>query len=374
MININRTLTIAKKEVIHIKRDRASLVIALILPIFLLLLFGFAVSSDVDNLKLSVYDGSKSIESRELISSLNNSTYLKVYEYVNTPDAVEKSLDYGRTKIGVIIPDYFTTRLRRGEPTDVQFLIDGSDPYIAKTASSYSALIVNHHSQELQKNMIKQKEKGQGIKPYNLLLYNPTLESSKFNIPGIIGLILQNITIMLTAFSIVREKEKGTMEQLIMTPITPLELVIGKIIPYVFIAFFELDMTLILGKIIFGVDIKGSLILLITLGTIFLTSSLAIGIFISTISNTQLEAMHLSLAYLLPSVILSGFVFPREAMPKIIYFISCFIPLTYFNEILRGVILKGVGFKELFQPIAALMGLIIVIIIVSIKKFKKTLD
>ena len=374
MINVNRTLTIAKKEVIHIKRDRASLVIALILPIFLLLLFGFAVSSDVDNLKLSVYDGSKSIESRELISSLNNSTYLKVYEYVDTPDAVEKSLDYGRTKIGVIIPDYFTTRLRRGEPTDVQFLIDGSDPYIAKTASSYSDLIVNHHSQELQKNVIKPKEKGQGIKPFNLLLYNPTLESSKFNIPGIIGLILQNITIMLTAFSIVREKEKGTMEQLIMTPITPLELVIGKIIPYVFIAFFELDMTLILGKIIFGVDIKGSLTLLITLGTIFLTSSLAIGIFISTVSNTQLEAMHLSLAYLLPSVILSGFVFPREAMPKIIYFISCFIPLTYFNEILRGIILKGVGFKELLQPIAALMGLIIVIIIVSIKKFKKTLD
>lgn len=374
MININRTLTIAKKEIIHIKRDRASLVIALILPIFLLLLFGFAVSSDVDNLKLSVYDGSKSIESRELISSLNNSTYLKVYEYVDTPDAVEKSLDYGRTKIGVIIPDYFTTRLRRGEPTDVQFLIDGSDPYIAKTASSYSALIVNHYSQELQKNVIKPKEKGQGIKPFNLLLYNPTLESSKFNIPGIIGLILQNITIMLTAFSIVREKEKGTMEQLIMTPITPLELVIGKITPYVFIAFFELDMTLILGKIIFGVDIKGSLMLLITLGTIFLTSSLAIGIFISTVSNTQLEAMHLSLAYLLPSVILSGFVFPREAMPKIIYFISCFIPLTYFNEILRGIILKGVGFKELLQPIAALMGLIIVIIIVSIKKFKKTLD
>ncbi|MBC2853658.1 ABC transporter permease [Cetobacterium sp. 2G large] len=365
MININRTLTIAKKEIIHIKRDRASLVIALILPIFLLLLFGFAVSSDVDNLKLSVYDGSKSIESRELINSLNNSTYLKVYEYVDTPDAVEKSLDYGRTKIGVIIPDYFTTRLRRGEPTDVQFLIDGSDPYIAKTAASYSALIVNHHSQELQKNVIK---------PFNLLLYNPTLESSKFNIPGIIGLILQNITIMLTAFSIVREKEKGTMEQLIMTPITPLELVIGKIIPYVFIAFLELDMTLILGKIIFGVDIKGSLTLLITLGTIFLTSSLAIGIFISTISNTQLEAMHLSLAYLLPSVILSGFVFPREAMPKIIYFVSCFIPLTYFNEILRGIILKGVGFKELLQPIAALMGLIIVIIIVSIKKFKKTLD
>ena len=365
MININRTLTIAKKEIIHIKRDRASLVIALILPIFLLLLFGFAVSSDVDNLKLSVYDGSKSVESRELINSLNNSTYLKVYEYVDTPDAVERSLDYGRTKIGVIIPDYFTTRMRRGEETDVQFLIDGSDPYIAKTAASYSSLIVNHYSQELQKNVIK---------PFNLLLYNPTLESSKFNIPGIIGLILQNITIMLTAFSIVREKEKGTMEQLIMTPITPLELVIGKIIPYVFIAFFELDMTLILGKIIFGVDIKGSLVLLITLGTIFLTSSLAIGIFISTISNTQLEAMHLSLAYLLPSVILSGFVFPREAMPKIIYFVSCFIPLTYFNEILRGIILKGVGFKELLQPIAALMSLIIVIIIVSIKKFKKTLD
>lgn len=374
MININRILTIAKKEVIHIKRDRASLVIALILPIFLLLLFGFAVSSDVDNLKLSVYDGSKTVESRELINKLNNSTYLKVYEYVDTPDAVERSLDYGRTKIGVIIPDYFTKKLRKGEATDVQFLIDGSDPYIAKTATSYSSQIVNHYSQLTFSNNINHKNNSSVIKPYNLLLYNPTLESSKFNIPGIIGLILQNITIMLTAFSIVREKEKGTIEQLIMTPISPLELVVGKITPYVFLAFFELDITLILGKIIFGVDIKGSLILLIFLGTIFLTSSLAIGIFISTISNTQLEAMHLSLAYLLPSVILSGFVFPREAMPKIIYFISCFIPLTYFNEILRGIILKGVGIRELFQPIAALMTLIIIIIIVSIKKFKKTLD
>lgn len=364
MININRVITMAKKEIIHIRRDRASLVIALILPIFLLLLFGFAVSSDVDNIKISVYDGSRTIESREFIDKLNNSTYLKVFKYVETPDEVEKSIDSGDVKIGVIIPDYFATRLRRNEPSDVQFLIDGSDPYIAKTASSYSALIVNSYSNTPKKI----------INPFTLLLYNPTLESSKFNIPGIIGLILQNITIMLTAFSIVREKEKGTMEQLIMTPVTPLELVIGKIIPYIFIAFLELDMTLILGKIIFGIDIKGSLIFLILLGTMFLVCSLALGILISTVSTTQLQAMHMSLAYLLPSVILSGFIFPREAMPKPIYFVSYLMPLTYFNQILRGIILKGIGVRELLPEIISLSIIIIVIVIFSIHKFKKTLD
>ncbi|SHI27393.1 ABC transporter permease [Clostridium magnum] len=373
-----RMLTITKKEFIHIKRDKASLAIALMMPIMMLLLFGFAVNTDVNNVSLVVYDGSKTSDSRELISKFTNSYYFKVYGAVDSPEDVEKYISMGRVKVGLVIPPDYAKNLRRNSSAEAQILVDGSDPTIARTAMSYSLLIGNNYSLNLRKIQVgksgveNSSNIGVNLKP--LVLYNPTLESSKFNIPGVIGLILQNITVILTSFAMVREREKGTIEQLIMTPVTAFELIVGKLIPYTIIGFFDMVIALILGYIIFGVSVKGSIVLLILLGTLFLICSLAMGMLISTVAKTQLQAMQASIALLLPSVLLSGFIFPREAMPQLVYYLSCVLPMTYFLEILRGIIVKGVGISHLISPIVSLLALILIIIAATMKKFSKTLD
>lgn len=373
-----RLLTITKKEFIHIRRDKASLAIALMMPIMMLLLFGFAVNTDVNNVNLVVYDGSKTADSRELISKFTNSYYFSLYGAVDSPEDVEKYISEGKVKAGLVIPPNYTKDLRRNTTTEVQVLVDGSDPTIARTAMSYSILIGNNYSLKLRQLQVdksglgKNSSIGVNLKP--LVLYNPTLESSNFNIPGVIGLILQNITVILTSFAMVREREKGTIEQLIMTPVTSFELIVGKLVPYTIIGFLDMIVALVLGNIIFGVVVKGSIALLIFLGTLFLICSLAMGMLISTISKTQLQAMQASIALLLPSVLLSGFMFPREAMPKLVYYISCILPMTYFLEILRGIIVKGVGISYLVSPIVSLLVLIFIIIVATMKKFSKTLD
>lgn len=377
-MQLKRLLTIGKKEFIHIKRDKASIAIAVMMPIMMLLLFGFAVNTDVNNVNLAVYDGSKTMESRELVNKFINSYYFKLYGAVDSPEDVENYISSGRVKVGLVIPPDYAEMLRKNTSAEVQMLVDGSDPTIARTAMSYSTLIGNKYSISLKQIETSKtgldNQQGIGINLKPLVLYNPTLESSKFNVPGVIGLILQNITVILTAFAMVREREKGTMEQLIMTPVTPFELIVGKLIPYIIIGFFDMLLSLILGYLIFGVGVKGSFILLIFLGTLFLICSLAMGMLISTISNTQLQAMQASVAMILPSVILSGFMFPREAMPKIIYYISSILPMTYFLEILRGIMVKGIGLSDLINPIISLLIITVIIIILTMKNFRKTLD
>lgn len=377
-MKLKRILSVTKKEFIHIKRDKASLAIALMMPIMMLLLFGFAVNTDVNNVKLVVYDGSKTVESRELISKFSNSNYFRLYKGVDSYEDVEKSIALGEAKTGLVIPSEYTKNLKRGETSEIQVLVDGSDPTIARTAMSYLLIISNNYSVKLKQ--VEAKKSGMnktgaiGISAKPFVLYNPTLESSKFNIPGVIGLILQNITVILTSFAMVREREKGTIEQLIMTPVSSFELITGKLIPYIVIGFFDLIMVLLLGNLIFGMTVQGSLSLLIFLGTMFLICALAMGMLISTVAKTQLQAMQASIALLLPSVLLSGFMFPRESMPKIIYYISNIFPITYFLDILRGIIVKGVGVEYLISSIASLFILILIIVAVTMLKFKKTLD
>lgn len=377
-MKLKRLLTVTKKEFIHIKRDKASLVMALIAPVMMLLIFGFAVNTDINHVNLAVYDGSKTYESRQLIESFNNSYYFKIYEVVDSPDIVEEYIDKGEVKVGLIIPNDYTRDIKRNKPAEIQILVDGSDPTIARTAMSYSIILANNHSVQLKE--LNSKKAGMagaasaGIAAKPRVLYNPTLESSKFNVPGVVGLILQNITIILTAFAMVRERERGTIEQLIMTPVTGLELIIGKLIPYVIIGLYDFAIILILSYILFGVAIKGSLIMLILLGFIFLIGALAMGMLISTVAKTQLQAMQAAILFLLPSVLLSGFMFPREAMPKIIYLIGGTFPITYFLIILRGIIVKGIGLPYLLNTTIILLLLIMLIIVITMKKFKKTLD
>lgn len=376
-LHMRRILTVTKKEFIHIKRDKPSMAISFVMPVFMLLIFGFAVNTDVSNVDFAVYDASQTTLSRTLIADFSHSYYFRQYGLAPSVAELEELLKSGKIKVGLVIPEEFTKKLKRGEGTQVQVLIDGSDPTIARTAASYSAMVTSHFSQAVQ---VKQLERGGqlslpgGVQATPAVLYNPTLESTKFNIPGVVGLILQNITIILTSLAMVREKELGTMEQLVMTPVTSLELILGKLIPYTLIGIYDFLVVLLLSRLIFGVTVAGNLLELILLGLIFLIGALAMGMLISTIAKNQAQAFQGALAFLLPSVLLSGFMFPRESMPLIIQWFSALFPITHFLVILRGIIVKGVGIAYLLTATIAMLFLIVLLIGAAAAKFSKKLD
>ncbi|WFD08822.1 ABC transporter permease [Tepidibacter hydrothermalis] len=377
-MNLKRLLTIMKKEFIHIKRDKASLVIALLMPIAFIFIFGYAVNTDVDNISMAVFDNDKTLESREYINSLKNSNYFNPNIYEENMQNIQKLIDEGTVKSAIVIPSGFSKHLKRNEKAQVELIIDGTDPTIARTALQSGVLTTNMYSMDISEDFIKKTGKNYvrtpGIDMRTRVWYNPNLESSKFIIPGLIGLIMQNITVMLTAFSLVREREKGTLELLIVTPIKSSELIIGKMIPYVLIGSIDFIISLFFGTLWFDVPIKGNMSLLILLGFGFVICSLAIGMLISTIANNQAHAMQLTILFILPSVLLSGFMFPRESMPIIIQLSGYFIPLTYFLNILRGIILKGVGFSYLIKDVVILFIFGTLLLCISSIKFKKKLD
>ena len=375
--SLSRYLSIVRKEIIQIKRDRPSLGIALVMPIMLLFLFGYAVNTDVDHIQTAVWDQSKSQHSRELIGNFVHTEYFDAAFYVESYHELETLIDNGTVDAAIVIPPDYAHRLDNNEQVDVQLLINGSDPNIARTASANAMLTVQNKAIRLQETRMEKEGMGkleQQLELQSRVLFNPNMESIVFNIPGLIGLIMQNVTMILTAFSLVREKERGTMEQLIVTPIRPLELMLGKITPYVFIGFISFTIVLTLGIFWFGVPLKGSFLLLLTLSVLFLVSTLTLGIFFSTVAKTQLQAMQLAFAFILPSVLLSGFMFPRDTMPVVIQWIGGLVPLTYFLEILRGIFLKGVDASALWQDIVGMVAFFTVIMTVAILRFRKKIE
>jgi ABC-2 type transport system permease protein len=371
-----RYASIVKKEIIQIKKDPGSLAIAIVLPVMLLFLLGYAVSSEVDNIEMVVWDQNKTAESRNLIQSFENSNYFIQSAHVQSYQEAEGMLDRGEASMALIIPRSYSNDLVRDQ-AKVQILIDGSDPTISKTALSNSKLIIQNLSIQLQTEQLNQVGAAAGKQPLteeSRVLYNPTMEVMNFNIPALIGLILQEVILLLTAFSLVREKERGTMEQLIVTPIKPSELILGKLTPYVGIGLFSFMLVLVTALIWFGVPVKGSMPLLIILSVLFMVTTLAMGILVSTLAKNQLQAMHMAFAIILPSVILSGFIFPREPMPLIIQMLGGFIPLTYYLEILRGIFLKGIGLQELWSQTLILAGFTVLLCVATVFRFKKNLE
>jgi ABC-2 type transport system permease protein len=272
-----------------------------------------------------------------------------------------------------VIPPDFSSSLKSGKTAQIQLIVDGTDPTTAQTILSSAGGVVQSMSVD-----INQETRGT-IVPKSLDLrsrvwYNPDMSSIYFNIPGLIGVILQTVTLMLTSFSIVRERERGTMEQLIVTPITKMELMIGKIIPYVIIGFVDIVLALALSVFWFRVPIAGSITLLLLFSAVFLFGALGVGLIISTVSTSQLQAMQLSMFMIMPNILLSGYMFPREAMPDIIHGLSNVLPLTYFIKVLRGIILKGNGFEELYKEFAILVAFGIVFLAIATLKFKKKID
>ncbi|KQL46270.1 transporter [Brevibacillus choshinensis] len=372
-----RYWSVVKKEMIQIKRDRPSLAIALVMPLMMLFLFGYAVNTDVNDIKMAVWDQSSTPYSRELVDQFTNTRVFEVTAYTSGYDAIESMLDDGSASVALVIPPDYARKHDRNEQANVQMLIDGSDPNIARTATSNAQLIVQNRSISMQEQRMQKEGMGELESPLSLdtrVLFNPNMESIVFNIPGLIGLIMQNVTMILTAFSLVREKERGTMEQLIVTPIRPLELMLGKITPYVGIGLFSFCLVLVVGTYWFGVPVKGSVSLLVSLSVLFLITTLILGIFISTIAKTQLQAMQIAFAFILPSVLLSGFMFPRESMPLVIQWLGGLVPLTYFLEILRGIFLKAVDLSALWKDAVGMGIFCLLILSVSMLRFRKKIE
>jgi ABC-2 type transport system permease protein len=376
---MKRLISIAHKEFIHLFRDPRSLALMAFLPVFLLILYGYAASFDVKNIPIAVLDQDRSSASREFTDKFIHSGYFTLHENLSSDSQFADRLDGSKVKMIINIPPGYERDIAIGRKAEIQILVDGSDPTWAASALSYLNIIAQEYQQGLVRAFMVRKGVHQELKlPIDLVTriwYNPTLRSINFYLPGLIAVILMQISATLTSMTIVSEKEQGTMEALVVSPIRKNELMIGKIIPYVLIAFFDVLMITAIGVFWFNVPFKGSFLLLIISSLIFLTGAISIGVLISTNAKTSQEAMQLAtMATMLPSILLSGLVFPIENMPWVLQGISLLIPARYFLTILRGIFLKGVGFPAFWQEFVAMTVLSFLIIFVSVRRFKKRID
>jgi drug efflux transport system permease protein len=372
---IVRILSVMRKEFLHIIRDRRTLAVMFAMPIIQLMLMGYAATTDIKHLNTAVLDGDKSSASRELIEAYRASNYFDIAFYVESEQDLQYLVDAGEARAGMIIPVGYGNEVAAGGQAQVAFVIDGSDPSVASTVFAASQSVGQAHSLRiLEQTMRINLDSMPGVQVRPRVWYNPEMKSANFMIPGIMAMILYFLTALFTAMAIVREREKGTIEQLIVTPIRPLELIVGKVIPYAFIAFFDVLEILTIGVFWFGVPIHGSIGLLLGLAALFLLTSLGIGIFISSASNTQQEAMLLTFLTMLPSIFLAGFFFPIEAMPSWLQVITYVIPLRYMLTIIRGIILKGVGLRILYQEVIAMAIFGVAIMLLAASRFRKQLE
>jgi ABC-2 type transport system permease protein len=374
-VSVLRTLTVARKELFHIVRDRRTLAVMFLIPVVQLFLLGYAATTDVEHLLTAVVDADRTAQSRELVEAYRASNYFDIVSYVESEEDLARMVDQGTVRAGLIIPSGYGTAVVAGETGSVAFVVDGSDPTIANTVLSASQSVGQAQSTRIIQRRL-------GISPQDMLAvevrsrvwYNPEMKSANYMIPGMMAMILYFLTTLLTALSIVRERETGTVEQLMVTPIRPVELVIGKVLPYVGVSFFNLLEVLTIGVCWFGVPINGSVVLLLATSGVFLLTSLGIGIFFSSVSNTQQEAMLLVFFTMLPSVFLAGYLFPLEAMPSSLQTVSYLIPLRYMISIMRGIIVKGVGLDVLAGQVGALIVFGVAIMIFAATRFRKRLE
>ena len=364
------------KEFIQMRRDRLTFGLMIGIPIFQLLMFGFAINTDVKHLPTVVFDQSHSVESRDLLESFSASGYFDLDLYVNSFKEVNSLIDNGRAKVGIILPPDFAEAVRSGRSAGVQVIVDASDSMAASSAISTAMTIGQLRSQNI---MIKRLESLGGRLsglPYDIRIrpwYNPDFVTAFYMVPGIMGMILTMTMVMITSMTIVREREHGTLEQLIVTPMKSWELMLGKIIPYVFVGLVQAGVALMVGILVFDLPIRGNLIELFLYTLLFIVASLSLGILISNFSQTQMQAMQLSFFIFLPSVLLSGFMFPREAMPEIFFQLGKLLPLNFYLQIMRGVVLKGVGNVALWPQVTALLVYTSIVLTVSVFKFRKKL-
>ncbi len=364
-----------KKEFAQFKRDKSMIAIVLLAPMIQLIILGYAANMDVLNIPMVVLDMDNSVESRQLIGSFSNSGYYSIVEYAESMNDIDRYLDRGVAGVALVIPRNFAGDLLGEKYPQLQLIVDGTETNTATTGMNFASMIISRYSQNIvidrleRSSMITTPPK---VIPGIRIWYNPDLASRNFMIPGIVGMLLMVITINLTSLSIVKEKEIGTYEQLVVTPITGYQLLAGKTIPFMIIGMADVMLVVSVAFLLFGIPVKGSIVLLFVLSLIFLLTTMGLGLFVSTISRTQQQAMMTSVFFvMLPMIFLSGFVFPIENMPAIFQKISYLLPLRYFFEIVRGIFLKGTGIAELWAQALLLSIFGVAIFILSALRFRK---
>ncbi len=371
-------LNIIRKEFIQIRRDRRMLPIIFVAPIFQLIVLGYAANLDVNDIPIVVCDLDRSHESRELIDKFTNSGYFSTKALVDDIREIDVFIDNGTAALAVVVPVGFGNSIGAGRQAELQILADGSDANLATAGLNFANAIVAEHSMQIATRRVMRHAQprtiGGTVNPEMRIWYNPELESKNFMVPGILGLLLMLMTMVLTSLAIVKEKEVGTMEQLAVTPIRPHQLIIGKLAPFVVIGVIDIILVLLVATYWFDIPVSGSVLLLFALCIVFLLTTLGLGLFVSTVSRTQQQAMITAVFFVMqPMIFLSGFVFPIENMPRIIQLYSYTLPLRYFFVIIRGIFQKGVGFAELWDQALILFIFGVAILSLAVARFQKKL-
>lgn len=366
------------KEFVQMRRDRLTFAMLTVLPAVQLVLFGYAVQTEVRHIPMVVVDASRTVESRALVDALANTGNFRLLGAVPSEAAARAAIESGEALAALIIPPDHARRLARGEAAPAQLLVDAADPQSSAAALSAAQLAAAARSTALQAARLPAAGPADGsgarvdlrVRPW----YNPEQRSAVFIVPGIVGVLLTITMTLLTSTAVVRERERGTLEQLVVTPIDKTSLMLGKLVPFILAGYVQMSVILGLGWLIFDIPVRGALPLLYLLTFPFITASLGVGLLLSTLARTQAQAMQLSFFFLLPNILLSGYIFPRMAMPEPAQWVGLALPLTYFLQVLRGVLLKGVGFGMLWEQAAALVAFSVLLLALSVRRFHKTIE
>ena len=372
-----RIRRVVVKEFIQLFRDRRMKAIVFVIPIMQLIVFGYAVTTDVNDIRTAIYDLDRTAESRELFRRLEASGYFSIRYSVQSPAEIQELLDRGKITAAIQVNRGFSADIKRKQQTGIQILVDGTDSNTATVAMDYANRIILKYARDLGTSALlisplPAPVRG-GIELNALAWYNPELKSKNYNVPGVIAFVIMLTCLLLTSMAVVREREIGTMEQLMVTPIRPLELILGKTIPFALIGFFDMLLVTAVAFLKFDIPMKGSFALLIAATAVYLLSVLGMGLFISTIAKTQQQALMATFLFYVPAVLLSGFMFPVDNMPEVIQYGTYLNPLRYFLVIIRGLFLKGNGIAVLWPQMAALLVLGLVVMTISSLRFSKRL-
>ena len=376
-MNTLRIRAISRKEFIHIIRDPRSLGMSIAIPMLLLLLFGYALTLDVDNVPMVVWDQEGSQVSREFVSRFTGSPYFSLQEYVTNYRDLERAVDSGKALVALVIPTGFAGKINSGREAPVQLIVDGSDSNTATIAMGYADVLAMAYSQDVALDEIRRMGGTELVLPLDVrprVWFNPDLESKNYIIPGLIAVIMMVIAALLTSLTVAREWERGTMEQLISTPVKGHELILGKLLPYFAIGMLDVLLAVLMGEFLFQVPLRGNIALLFAMAAIFLVGALSLGMLISVVTKSQLLASQLAMVMtFLPAFLLSGFMYAISNMPKAIQLITYLIPARYFVALLKGIYLKGIGLQVLFIEAGLLTVFGVMMIVLANVKFKKKL-
>lgn len=383
----DRVSVLIRKEFYQTFRDPRTRLLLFGPPLIQLILFGFAVNLDVENARMAWMDMDQTPESRELLAAFQGSRYFRVTATPGNSREIQDLMDHGRVEAVIRVLPGFSRDIKRGNTADVQILVDGTNSNTASIVSSYAVQIVMGYGNKIlgaqPKLSLTSPSAGRGgaspsvipvLTAQSRVWFNPSLKSRVYFVPGVIAIVIGLVTMMLTAMSIVREREIGTMEQLMVTPIRSFELILGKLLPFAIVGIIDVAMVVIAALLIFGIPLRGSILLLFGCTVLYLLSTLGVGLFISTISYTQQQAMMSSFFFFVPAMLLSGFAFPIRNMPEIVQYLTYLNPIRYFMQIVRNVFLKGVGMESLWQETTALFVFGVVILGLSVLRFQKKLD